>query len=167
MRIYLPVTMNELRGLHANSRLAPSPLAAHAITADFLAATAEIDDEEREYQALMAAANESLQLIASTVGEPRRVVISADVDDQYVHRRRGVATAVEVSTEISLRQCSSVHIDEVGAQAAVAAAVTGLGSSPGSTSTTGEDSAGTDSIYDLDDHELLWFATQEIPDLLV
>jgi len=166
VRIYLPVTMTQLRGLHENSRLTPSPLLAHAITADFVAATADIDDEEREYVALMAAAHESLQLIAATGGEPRRVVVSADVDDQYVHGRSGVATAVEVSTEISLRQCSSVHIDEVGAQTAVAEAVTGLASSFGSASASGVDSGAADSIHELDDHELLWFATQEIPDLL-
>jgi len=160
------MTMQELRGLNANARLGPCPLVAHAITADFRSATEDVDEEEREYLALMLAAQESLYVIATTNGEPCRVVVSADVDDEFVSARSGAATAVEVSVEISLRQCSSVHVDDDAAKTAVSAAATSIASSMVSPDTPHGDFASMVSAGDLDDHELLWFATQEIPDLL-
>ena len=163
MRIYLPMTMQGLRGLHQDARLAPAPLLGHAVTDEYRDLTPDIDEEEREYLVLMAAGVESLQMVATSGDTPRRIVVSADVDSTLVHRRDGSPTAVEVSTEITLRQCSSVHSDDVEAEPDVVAAVAMMGTS---LSVGDSFSASSDVSSPLIDRELLWFATQEIPDVL-
>ena len=162
MRIYLPLTMQGLRGLNQDARLAPAPLIAHAVTDDYRDSTPDIDEEEREYGALIAAGAESVHLIARSGDIARRIVVSADVDSHLVCPRGGGLTSVVISSEVALRQCSSVHVDELGAQAAVSAMVALIKASGSATAcvlTTDEDS---DPMSEFD---LLWFATQEIPDV--
>jgi len=163
VRIYLPMTMQGLRGLHQDARLAPAPRVGHAVTDEYRDLTPDIDEEEREYLVLMAAGVESLQMIATSGDTPRRIVVSADVDAAHVHPRAGSPTAVEVSTEITLRQCSSVHSDESDAEPDVSAAAIAMRSSSGVDSSA---PAATDVSDPLIDRELLWFATQEIPEVL-
>jgi len=107
---------------------------------------------------LMAAAFDSLQLIAATSGEPRRVVVAADVEDSST--QPGTEdTAVTVSVEIALAQCSAVHVDDADAEGEI---VLALGRLP--EAAAGDERALAD--VSLVEHELMWFATQEIPDLL-
>jgi hypothetical protein len=148
--------MAELSELHVHSRLAPAPLRAHAVTEAARAALPDGDEEELEYAALTAAALESCRL-ATLDADWQRVVVAADVDASVVRPRGTEPTSVEVTVEIALRQCASVHVDDSSAKPDVTAARSTLAA---------DGQPSTDVLELLDDHELLWFATQEIADLL-
>ena len=158
MRIYVPLTMVGLRDLHQQSRLAPAPIRAHAVT-DECRDQLQVDDEECEYTALMAAALDSVRLLASVEGPARRIVVAADVDESVVQPFGSAPTGVEVLAEISIRQCASVHVDDNAAEADVARVRSALTANSGAPMSP-------DDVELLNDHELLWFATQEITDLL-
>jgi len=160
VRVYLPLTVSGLTALHASSRIAPAPLVAHAVTPAMRAADADADEEELEYAALMAAAYDSLVLIAQTGAEARRVVVAADIDDADVAVVGGDdMSLVRVDVEVPLGRCSSVHVDDADADGEVALAVARL---PEAQAGDGQALAAV-SLVEL---ELMWFATQEIPDLL-
>ena len=135
----MPTTVAGLAALHGTGRLAPAPISAHAVTSALRASWVGADDEELEYAVLMAAAFDSLQLIAGTSGEPRRVVV--------------------VAGEVLISRCSAVHVDDADAEGEI---VLALGRLP--EAAAGDERALTD--VSLVEHELMWFATQEIPDLL-
>ena len=158
VRIYVPTTVSGLAALHSTGRLAPAPLSAHAVTPALRASWVGADDEELEYAVLMAAAFDSLQLIAATSGEPRRVVVVADVDDA-VAQPGADDTAVTVSVELPIAQCSAVHVDDADAEGEIVLALERLPEAA-----AGDERALAD--VSLVEHELMWFATQEIPDLL-
>jgi hypothetical protein len=158
VRVYLPLTLTGLAQLHATGVLAPAPLAAHAVTPRLRREWEGSDDEELEYAALMAAAFDSLAALAAQGAAPRRVVVAADVPDADVVVGDD-ETAVEVSTEVPLARCQAVHVDEPEAADAVAAATSRLPEA------LAGDGAALGAVA-LTDHELLWFATQEIADLL-
>jgi hypothetical protein len=91
----------------------------------------------------------------------RRVVFAADVDDAAVRVRddldRGV---VEVTSPVPLARVRAVHADDADAEVAVAAAADAvieadLGSQDASFVVDGAEG-----------YELLWYATQELADLL-
>lgn len=159
VRIYLPTTVAGLAELHRSGRFAPAPLSAHAVTPALRAGwDGPADDEELEYVVLMAAAFDSLALIAATGAEHRRVVVAADIDDSDV-RTGADETAVEVLVEVPLSRCSAVHVDDADADGEVVAA---LGQLPQAVAGDGSALAAV-SLVEL---ELMWFATQEIPDIL-
>jgi hypothetical protein len=158
VRIYVPTTVAGLAALHATGRLAPAPISAHAVTAALRGSWPGADEEELEYAVLMAAAFDSLQLIAAGSGEPRRVVVVADVADADT-RPGPEDTAVIATAEVSLGQCSAVHVDDADAEGEIVLALTRLPDAA-----AGDERALAD--VSLVEHELMWFATQEIPDLL-
>ncbi len=90
---------------------------------------------------------------------PRRVVVAADVDDPHVEVGDD-QTAVTVTADVPLarcaRRCTSTtptpRPTSARRCAQLPAALAGDGQALGAVSLT--------------EHELLWFATQEIPDLL-
>jgi len=160
VRVYVPLTVHGLTSLHHAGRIAPAPLAAHAVTPAMRAAMADADEDELEYAALMAAAYDSLVLIAGAGAEARRVVVAADVDDAAVAIAGGDdVSLVQVASEIPLARCSAVHVDDADADGEVALAVARL---PEAQAGDGPALAAV-SLVQL---ELMWFATQEIPDLL-
>lgn len=163
MRVYLPLTVAGLGELHRTRRAAPAPLRAHAVTPAARAAFGtSADDEELEYAALMAAAYDSLLAIAATGGERRRVVVAADVDEADVVAAPDSdedPTAVLVRSEVPLSRCSAVHVDDADAEGEIVLALARLPEAQ-----AGDDSALA--AVSLVQHELMWFATQEIPDLL-
>jgi hypothetical protein len=151
--------MAGLRELRSSGRVAPAPMSAHTVTAAMRQGWAgNADDEELEYAALMAAAFDSLVLIAASGADPRRVVIAADVDDADV-RLGSDETIVEVLVEVPLSRCSAVHVDDADAEGEVATALTHL---PSAVAGDGLALATVALVA----HELMWFATQEIPDIL-
>jgi hypothetical protein len=158
VRIYVPATVAGLAALHATGRLAPAPLAAHAVTAAVRRSWPGADDEELEYAVLMAAAYDSLRLIAATSGEPRRVVVVAEVDDADVTPSAD-DSAVSVGVDVPIARCGAVHVDDADAEGEVVLALGRL-----SDAEAGDERALAD--VSLVEHELMWFATQEIPDLL-
>ena len=80
MRVYLPATIAMLRDLEPSGEFRARSGTAFALTPALREAYVSGSDEELEYAALLDAARASLRLIAAEEkGEPRRVVVSADV----------------------------------------------------------------------------------------
>ncbi|MGW7273231.1 DUF6912 family protein [Streptomyces sp. NPDC054864] len=148
MRVYVPLTLSRLAEVHKAGELGPGPLTAYAVTPALREWCGSDDTEELEYAALSQAAAASLGLIADDPGAPRRrVVLAADVPDGALGPGAAVGEVGEVLVDgvLPLKKVAAVHVDEEGAEADVAAGLLG-----------GE----------VEDHELLWFATQEISGLI-
>ena len=85
MRVYLPSTIPALADALAKGEISEPPLRAFAVTPALREAYASGDDEELEYVAMLAAARQSLWLLAADPDAPRRrVVLAADVADKEV-----------------------------------------------------------------------------------
>ena len=162
MRVYLPATSELLRGLVDNGVLGPAPLTAFAVTPALRKYYRDDDIEELEYAASADAARASLRLIdADPRAVRRRVVIAADVEDRLVTVRddldRGV---VQIGAEVPLARCASVHIDEQEAEATVAEAARSVDAADLG------DPVAEEKVDDAEGFDLLWYATQEIAELL-
>ncbi|RKS72589.1 hypothetical protein CLV35_2836 [Motilibacter peucedani] len=160
-RVYLPGTAATLAVLLAERRLGPAPLAARAVTRALREAWPEGDEEELEFSAGADAAYDSLELLAADPGVPRRVVLAADVDDSTVELdpERGLS-AVVVTAEVRLAAVASVHADEAPAEERVRAALAALPAAAAG------DEAAERVVDAVEDDDLLWWATQEVGDLL-
>lgn len=149
MRIYVGCTASDLAHLWSAGQLV-SGRSCHAVTLELRRHEMGADDEELEYLALGAAADSSVAALRDSREEPpRRVVLAADVPDEAVTPVGAsdvTRTRVTVSTSVALAQVAAVHVDDVGAADAVRAAL--AGDHPA-----------------LAEHELLWYARQEIPDV--
>ena len=160
MRVYLPLNVSLLQKFSVVGATT-APLPAHAVTAAMRAAWPGADQDELEYAVLMAAAYDSLVRLAADPRERAcRVVAVAEVADAW--SAAGPAdevTAVTLTAPVPLARVTAVHVDEPGAEAAVRAAAGQVAAA-----TAGDGRAlGAVSLVD---HELLWYATQEITDLL-
>jgi hypothetical protein len=158
MRVYLPSTLPRLaRDLQAGEI---EPVAAYAVTPALREAYASGDTEELEYVALLAAARASLALLADDPqAPPRRVVLAAEVPDAAAIAAEHPA-AVAVAGPIPVTKLASAHVDDAEAIQDVAKAVAALPAA---------DAGDDDAEFDVDQaegHELAWYATQELPDLL-
>lgn len=134
MRIYLPATLDEIDAADpADSapRLiaAASARRAHAVTAALRAALPDEDDEGLEFAAQLAAADDSLLLIAARPSAPHlRLVLAVDVPDAAVapvEDDEAAPSAVEVGVPVATDDVVSAHVDEVDALTDVARAMTG------------------------------------------
>jgi hypothetical protein len=167
MRVYVPLTLPGLAEAYKTGELGTGPLVAYAVTPALREWYLSDDIEELEYAALNRAALASLRLLAADPNAVRRrVVVAVDVPD-------GTATAdpdraldpaalgqVRVAGTVRLDKAASVHLDSGDAEADVTAAAAALAAADG-----GDDDA--QFVVDgAEDHELLWFATQEIPNLV-
>lgn len=159
MRVYLPTTMVALPRL-LEQRSHPGGRAC-AVTPALREWYANGDDEELEYAALSRAARISLELLADEVTAPRRrVVLAADVPDADVRAAAGQPSMgaeadpaeVEVRSEVPMRSISAVHVDDAASVPLVRAVLV----DPDDEMAQG----------DLEDADLLWYATQEIDQLL-
>ncbi|MGW6274693.1 DUF6912 family protein [Streptomyces sp. NPDC055060] len=164
MRVYVPLTLSGLAEAYKAGEVASGaePLAAYGVTPALREWCATDDIEELEYAALGQAAQASLRLIARDAGAARRrVVLAVDVADGLVEDGRDApgagagaelgAVRVSVAGGLGLKKAAAVHVDAAEADADVAAAA------------AAED---PDEAEGLEDHELLWFATQEISGLI-
>ncbi|MEU0238448.1 hypothetical protein ABZ234_12210 [Nocardiopsis sp. NPDC006198] len=147
MYVFLPSTVPALAALLEEGRLEGAPLTAFAADPG-----PEGDTEEAEYEAMYAAAEESLALLAADPAAPRRrVVLAANMPDAVVEREGGAADGVvrvRVTAAVPYKKLASAHVDDPAASADVAAAA----AEPGSGAA--------------DDHELMWFAVQELRHLV-
>ncbi|MER7056177.1 MULTISPECIES: DUF6912 family protein [unclassified Streptomyces] len=177
MRVYVPLTLAGLAEAHRTGKLGTGPLVAYAVTPALREWYRSDDMEELEYAALSRAALASLRLLAGGAGATRRrVVVAADVaegaasagpgrglgDDPGQGAEDDPASLGEVllAGPLRLAKAAAVHVDSADAEADVSAAVEALAAADG-----GDDDA--QSVVDgAEDHELLWYATQEIPNLL-
>lgn len=164
MRVYVPATVRMLRHLIDERQLRALSGTAFALTPALRESYATGDTEELEYVALREASRASLRLIAAEAGEEekpdmRRVVISADVDDVTLRPDLDFAV-VRLADAVQWKDMAAVHVDATEAEEAVRAAsevidAADLGD-PDAEFTLGE----------AEDHELAWYAPQEVPFLL-
>ncbi|MDG4861617.1 hypothetical protein P8605_26120, partial [Streptomyces sp. T-3] len=96
----------------------------------------------------------------------RRVVLAVDVPDAEasVDPDRGLDAGalgeVRIASAVPLAKAAAVHVDADDAEGDVSAAADALGAAD-----QGDDDAQF-TVDGAEDHELLWFATQEIPNLI-
>ncbi|MEU3690023.1 DUF6912 family protein [Streptomyces narbonensis] len=167
MRVYVPLTLPGLAQVHTAGELGPGPIAAYAVTPALREWYVSDDIEELEYAALNRAAAASLRLLAGLPGAPRcRVVLAVDVADKDVAADpdggldAGSIGEVRITGPVSLAKAGAVHADADDAVEDVTAAASALGAAD-----QGDDDA--QFVVDgAEDHELLWFGVQEIPELL-
>ena len=161
MRVYLPATVPLLRMLSREGGLADIDVA-YAVTPTLREAYLEGDLEELEYAAGADAARASLALLAAdSTAPPRRVVVAADVPDAAATPDSGLGVAaVRLTAPVALDRVASIHIDEPEAEEVVRAAVAALPAAD-----AGDDDAEF-TVDETEGFELLWYATQELPDLL-
>ncbi|MEV4439306.1 hypothetical protein AB0K09_09820 [Streptomyces sp. NPDC049577] len=167
MRVYVPLTLPGLAEAHKAGQLGPAPLDACAVTPALREWYLSEDIEELEYAALGRAAQGSLRLLAADPqARPRRVVVAVDVPDSAVSfgLDRGLDPSllggVRLAEPVPLSKAASVHVDSEEAEEDIAAAAAALGAAD-----EGDDDAQF-TVDGAEDHELLWFAVQEIPNLL-
>ncbi|MGN5378930.1 DUF6912 family protein [Streptomyces lasalocidi] len=167
MRVYVPLTLPALAEAHKTGELGSGPFVAYAVTPALREWYVSEDVEELEYAALGQAALASLRRLAADPGAARRrVVVAMDVPDgaASADQDRGPDPSapgeVTVASSVPLAKAAAVHVDADDAEQDVAAAAQALAAADG-----GDDDA--QSVVDgADDHELLWYATQEIPNLV-
>lgn len=154
-RIYVPSSLGRLRGIVTADGIGPAPFVAHAVTDALREAYADGGDEEWEYAASTAAAQSSLGMLHDAE-PPRRVVLAVDVPSA---RPAGTVdpTVVEVDDVVPFRRIAAVLVDSEDAEADIAVARDAL-------------LAGSEDAAALEerclDHELGWWAAQEIGELL-
>ncbi|WP_217545340.1 hypothetical protein [Streptomyces sp. GbtcB6] len=167
MRVYVPLTLPGLAEAHRTGELGTGPFVAYAVTPALREWYLSDDIEELEYAALNRAALASLRLLAADPGAMRRrVVVAVDVPDgtAAADPDRGLDPAalgeVRVTGTVALAKAASVHVDSDDAEEDVTAAAEALEAADG-----GDDDA--QFVVDgAEDHELLWYATQEIRNLV-
>jgi hypothetical protein len=161
MRVYLPITLALLADVLAQGEL-KSPRNAFAVTPTLREAYSSGDEEELEYVAMLAAARESVRMLAAAPDAPRRrVVLAADVPEADVTwiAYDDDPAAVVIGTVVPLSSIASGHVDDEGALADIAAAVS---------ASAAADAGDEDAQFTVDGaegHELGWYATQELADL--
>jgi Family of unknown function (DUF6912) len=159
MRVYLPSTLPSLADILVKGEAGPPPLRAFAVTPAVREAYASGDDEELEYVAMLAAARQSLRLLAADPAAPRRrVVLAADVPDAHVgwQAYADEPAAVLVSAAVGIAVVAAGHVDEPGAAPDVAAAADAVAAAD-----AGDDDASF-TVDSAEAHELAWYATQEL-----
>ncbi|MFE4664228.1 DUF6912 family protein [Streptomyces sp. NPDC056716] len=167
MRVYVPLTLPGLAEAYKAGELGDGPVVAYAVTPGLREWYLSDDIEELEYAALNRAALASLRLIAADPGAVRRrVVVAVDVPDgtAVADPDRGLDPAVlgevRIAGAVALDRAAAVHVDAGDAVADVAAAAAALAAAAGG------DGDAQFVVDGAEDHELLWFATQEIAGLV-
>ncbi|MBD0291979.1 MAG: hypothetical protein ICV70_00190 [Jiangellaceae bacterium] len=160
MRVFVPATLSRLAELHRSRKLAVDVDIGYAVTPALRESYAEGDAEELEYVASSTASRASLTFLGAEPDAPRRrVVVAADVPDADPAAGHGPA-GVRLREAIPLRAVAAIHADDDDAEPAIAAAVEALDAA------TRGDRDAQFLVDETDGVELLWYATQEIPDLL-
>jgi hypothetical protein len=160
MRVYLPTTMTGLATLLDDGSI-EVPVAC-AVTPALREWYVEGDAEELEYAALTHAARASLRQLAADPGAPaRRVVLAVEVADAAARPAPEVdRAAVRLAGPVVLREVVSAHVDDADAADDVRRAVAALAAAE-----AGDEDA--QFVVDgVEDHELGWFAAQEIGPLV-
>ena len=161
MRVFVPSSLPHLRKF-LQARELPA-VHGYATTPGMREWYASGDEEEIEYLAIVAAARESLRLLAR--GLPavpmRRVVLTLDAPDAMITvldvEERGL---VAVRAPVSATRLISALADDPEAETTVAAAVEAV---------AGADAGDTEALLaveEADDLDLSWYAAQEL-ELLV
>jgi hypothetical protein len=150
-----------LQRLVTDGELNPVNGTAFAVTPALREAYAEGDDDELADVALREAGLASLRLLGTVQpGLPlRRAVLVADVDDAQPRPDLDDAV-VRVSGPVPLERVICAHVDNAAAETAVAAAIEAIDAAD-----VGDEDAEL-AVGDAQDHDLAWYAPQELPFLL-
>jgi hypothetical protein len=180
MRIYVPATLDELDSAVVASvatRWTVTARRAHAVTAALASALRDEDEEGREYAAFLAAAHDSLELIAARAGvPPLRVVVSLDIPETAVALPGGGGfdggaydghfspSTVLVTRDVHDVSVVAVHVDEPEAAADIQAVLAAADeeSDAESASDVGATSVLDDALQRVADRDLLWYDASEV-----
>jgi len=166
MRVYIPATLSMLQQLVADGSIQPLSGTAFAVTPTLRESYAEGDDEELAEVALGEAALASLRLLAAEAGDQprddglplRRAVLVADADAKP--RPDLDDAVVRLSGRVGLDQVVAAYVDTSAAEPAVKAAIAVVDEAD-----LGDEDAEL-TVGDAQDHDLAWYASQELPFLL-
>ena len=164
MRVYIPATVAMLKALSTDGELAAVGGTAFALTPALRESYASGGDEELEYAAMLDAARASLRLLNTELEKDpdapvRRAVVSADVDGAELRPDLDYAV-VKLTGPVPLKIVAAVHLDTPEAEDAVRAAAAVVDAAD-----LGDPDAEF-TMGDAEDHELAWYAPQELPFLL-
>lgn len=162
MRVYLPATLPELARLLREDGIGRAPVRGFAVTPALREWYASGDLEELEYVAMTHAARASLRLLLDDPDAPRRrAVLAAEVPQEHIRAGNGFEepAVIEITSRVPLAWVVSVHIDDPLAAGDVQAAVAALPAAE-----KGDEDARF-TVDGAEGHELLWYATQELPHL--
>ncbi|MDT5183670.1 MAG: hypothetical protein QOJ20_2559 [Mycobacterium sp.] len=162
MRVYVPATLTMLQQLVADRSLHARSGTAFAVTPTLREAYAEGDDDELADVALREAALASLRLLAgegTPALPPRRAVVVAEVEDATARPDLDDAV-VRLSGPIAYDDVIAAYVDNADAEPAVQPAIEAVDAAD-----LGDDDAEF-IVGDAQDHDLAWYAPQELPFLL-
>lgn len=164
--VYIPATVPMLQQLVADGSLSPVNGTAFALTPRLREAYAEGDDDELADVALREAALASLRLLAARETEapseslpPRRAVLAADVED-VTYRPDLDDAVVRLAGPVRIDHVIAAYVDNAAAEPAVAKAIEAVDAAD-----LGDEDADL-IVGDAQDHDLAWYANQELPFLL-
>ena len=172
--VYIPATLAMLQQLVADGSLWPVNGTAFALTPALREAYAEGNDDELADVALREASLASLRLLAARETEagqgvaddalpPRRAVLAAEVDfdESGVKHRPDLDDAVvRLAAPVPIHAVIAAYVDNAGAEAAVTKAMEVIDAAD-----LGDEDAEL-IVGDAQDHDLAWYANQELPFLL-
>lgn len=182
MRLYVPATLDELASAAVTATGATwtvPPRGAHAVTPTLRGALPDEDEEGREYAAFLAAAHDSLLLVAARGDAvPLRVVVTVEVPDAVVLLAAGggfdggaddgaaVPSAVRVTREVPRTDVLAVHVDEPEAARDVRD-VLAAADEESDAEAAGDVAAASESVLDdalqrVTDRDLLWYDPTEV-----
>jgi hypothetical protein len=162
VRVYIPATLAMLQRLVADRSLHARSGTAFAVTPTLREAYAEGDDDELADVALRDAALASLRLLAgegTSALAPRRAVVVAEVEDATARPDLDDAV-VRLSGPIAYDDVIAAYVDNADAEPAVLPAIEAVDAAD-----LGDDDAEF-IVGDAQDHDLAWYAPQELPFLL-
>jgi hypothetical protein len=164
MRLYVPATLDELDSAAVTARATTWTVPArhaHAVTAALVSSLPQEDDEGLEWHAFLAAAHDSLLLVAGVPGVvPLRVVVTVEVPDEAVAATAdddGAQSRVRVTADVAGVPLVAVHVDEPAAAPDIRA-VLDLAAS----SAPGTEDGLDDAIQRVTDRDLLWYDPSEL-----
>jgi uncharacterized protein DUF6912 len=166
MRVYVPATLAMLQRLVADRAVSAVNGTAFAVTPALREAYAEGDEDELADVALREAALASVRLLAGAADDagsddlpPRRAVLEADVDGATARPDLDDAV-VRLPGPIAIDDVIAAYVDNSAAESAVLAAIDAVDAAD-----LGDEDAEL-TVGDAQDHDLAWYATQELPFLL-
>ena len=161
MRVYVPATLAMLQRLVVDRSLRAVNNTAFAVTPTLRESYAEGDDDELADVALRDAALASLRLLGDDESglPPRRAVLVADAEN--VTARPDLDDAVvRLSEPITFDDVTAAYVDNADAEPAVLAAIEAVDDAD-----LGDEDAEF-VVGDAQDHDLAWYAAQELAFLL-
>jgi hypothetical protein len=162
VRVYVPATLALLQQLVADRVLHARNGTAFAVTPALRESYAEGDDDELAEVALRDAALASLRLLAGegmSALPPRRAVLVAEVDGATLRPDLDDAV-VRLAGPIAFDDVIAAYVDNADAEPAVLPAIDAVDAAD-----LGDEDAEF-TVGDAQDHDLAWYAPQELPFLL-